>query len=179
MLSKLLFNVQVTPIYIDTLGSYAKLCMHHMIEYLFHQVAILLAQKKLLPCCARGRDHICFQTLSLLRSWRVPPRCVHVWHCYHLSPLLCLHALIGLCLIQQVFDLLMNGSELVEKLQYNTDHFRKRMQEAGFTLKVYIHAHAVVTRGMLCLDLVLWYLLRERAYSCWEPFKQRILNRGY
>lgn len=31
----------------------------------------------------------------------------------------------------------MDGSELVEKLQYNTKHFRKRMQEAGFTLKVH------------------------------------------
>ena len=35
-----------------------------------------------------------------------------------------------------MFDLLMDGSELVEKLQWNTQYFRQRMAEAGFTLKV-------------------------------------------
>lgn len=35
-----------------------------------------------------------------------------------------------------MFDLLMNGSELVEKLQWNTQYFRQRMTEAGFALKV-------------------------------------------
>ena len=38
----------------------------------------------------------------------------------------------------QVFDLLMNGSELVEKIQWNTQYFRQRMTEAGFALKVII-----------------------------------------
>lgn len=43
----------------------------------------------------------------------------------------------------------MDGSELVEKLQYNTKHFRKRMQEAGFTLKV--HGTGL---GLLCCLVV-------------------------
>ena len=39
----------------------------------------------------------------------------------------------------QVFDLLMEGSELVEKLQWNTTYFRSKMSEAGFVLKVYMY----------------------------------------
>ncbi|XP_003389035.2 PREDICTED: 2-amino-3-ketobutyrate coenzyme A ligase, mitochondrial-like [Amphimedon queenslandica] len=35
----------------------------------------------------------------------------------------------------KVFDLLMDGSELVEKLQWNTSYFRGKMTSAGFNLK--------------------------------------------
>ena len=36
----------------------------------------------------------------------------------------------------QVFDLLMNGSDLVAQLQRNTKYFRSVLEEAGFTLMV-------------------------------------------
>ena len=36
----------------------------------------------------------------------------------------------------KVFDLLMDGSELLEKLQWNTSYFRSKMATAGFSLKV-------------------------------------------
>ena len=38
--------------------------------------------------------------------------------------------------VLQVFDLLMGGSSLVNKLAENTKRFRAGMKEAGFTLKV-------------------------------------------
>ena len=46
----------------------------------------------------------------------------------------------------QVFDLLMDGSELVEKLQWNTTYFRSQMSDAGFVLKVGI----IITIGCCC-----------------------------
>lgn len=42
-----------------------------------------------------------------------------------------------LCLYIQVFDLLMDGSELVKKLQTSTKYFRSVLSDAGFTLKVH------------------------------------------
>ena len=39
----------------------------------------------------------------------------------------------------QVFDLLMNGSDLVNKLQTNTKYFRSVLKDAGFSLKVIIY----------------------------------------
>lgn len=36
----------------------------------------------------------------------------------------------------QVFDLLMDGSELVKKLRTSTKYFRSVLSDAGFTLKV-------------------------------------------
>lgn len=41
--------------------------------------------------------------------------------------------------VVQVFDLLMgdSGGELVSKLHRNTKHFREKMANAGFSVKVY------------------------------------------
>ena len=41
-----------------------------------------------------------------------------------------------LCLSLKVFDLLMDGSELIEKVAQNTNLFRSRMTAAGFHIIV-------------------------------------------
>lgn len=47
----------------------------------------------------------------------------------------------------KVFDLLMDGSQLVDKLQWNTEYFRKHMNEAGFVLSGQNHPIVPVMIG--------------------------------
>ena len=61
----------------------------------------------------------------------------------------------------KVFDLLMDGSELLEKLQWNTSYFRSKMAAAGFSLKV----DCTLFIALFCLSLSLSFLFLSVSLS--------------
>lgn len=61
----------------------------------------------------------------------------------------------------KVFDLLMDGSELLEKLQWNTSYFRSKMAAAGFSLKV----DCTLFIAPLCLSLCHFFFFLSLSFS--------------